>query len=193
MTHPTASDDILKLARTIHARLRQLETGGLEVTVTPAMEEILRNDPDYTPRLDRVRANPNPRFRDVEDAARVLRTMVSALMGEQPHPAVYTAPPTALERERKRIHAEATGRATPFTVLLFPPEGDMKATAIVAEFPVAHAAGETPDEALAALREALDALLIRAYEKSLSSIETRGRTCTQAPFLFQPPADGRTR
>jgi predicted RNase H-like HicB family nuclease len=192
MNQTTATDDILTLARAIHARLRELETGGVEVTVTRAMEEILLNDPEYTPRLRGVRPNPNPRFRGVEDAARVLRTMVSALMGEQPHPAVYTGPPSAAEIERRRIHA-GTGSTTPFTVLLFPPEGDMKAIALVAEFPVAQAVGETPDEALAALREALDALLIRSYEKTLSSIETRGRTFTPAPFLFQLPAEGRTR
>jgi predicted RNase H-like HicB family nuclease len=193
MKRTTANDDILKLASAIHARLRQLETGGVEVTVTRAMEEILLNDPAYTPRLRGVRPNSNPGFRGVEDAARVLRTMVSALIGEQPHPAVYSGPPSAAEVERRRIHAERTGSTTPFTVLLFPPEGEMKAIALVAEFPVAQAVGETPDEALAALREALDALLIRSYENTLSSIETRGRAFTQAPFAFQPPAEGRTR
>lgn len=193
MNQTTTSDDILKLARAIHARLRQLETGGVEVTVTRAMEEILLNDPEYTPRLQGVRPNPNPRFRGVEDAARVLRTMVSALMGEQPHPAVYSGPPSTAEIERRHIHAERTESTTPFTVLLFPPEGDMKAIALVAEFPVAQAVGETPEDALAALREALDALLIRSYEKTLSSFETQGRTFTQAPFAFQSPAEGRTR
>jgi predicted RNase H-like HicB family nuclease len=187
---PEPPAEILRLARVMHERLRELEGGGREVALTPAVEELLAVDPAYTPRRD-VQPNPNPRMSVLEEATRVLRTTIHALMGGQPHPAVYSAPPTAAEAARRRIHREAAGSPTPFTVLLFPPAGEWKAQAILAELPMVRAAGDTEDEALDALREALDVLLTRAYEETTARIDTRGRTFRQSPFLFQPPGEGR--
>lgn len=188
-----ANDDILALARAIHSRLQELEAGGLKIEVTRNVEELLLNDPSYVRRLPRTRRNSNPALKAVEDAARMLRTRVSALVGEQPHPAVYTAPPSSEEDDRRRIHQEGGGDATPFTMLLFAPEGDTQAVAIIAEYPVAQAFGETEAEAIEALREAVDILLIRTYENTVHRIDTRGRAFVQAPFHFHPPAAERTR
>jgi predicted RNase H-like HicB family nuclease len=197
-TKSTAKDDdgpasVLGFARIMHDRLRELEAGGRDVAVTPEIEALLAVDPTYTPRDGSVQPNTNPRMNDVERAARILRTTVSALMGEKPHMAVYAGPPSNAEEERRRVHREAGGEPTPFTVLLFPPVGDTKAQALIAEFPIVDAFGDTEEEALESLREALDALLTRTYEKSTSMIVTHGRTYKRQPFNFQPPAAGRVR
>ena len=193
----TKNDDpptsVLTLARIMHDRLRELEGGGREVALTPAIEALLAVDPTYTPRDTSVEPNTNPRMHDVEAAARVLRTTISAVMGEKPHMAVYAGPPSKAEAERRRVHGEVGGEPTPFTVLVFPPEGDVKAQALIAEFPIVDAFGDTEEEALEALREALDALLTRTYEKTSSMLITNGRAYRRAPFAFQPPAAGRVR
>src|SRR5690349_15215890 len=92
---PPAS--ILALARVMHDRLRELEGGGRDVALTPPVEALLAVDPTYTRRDASVEANTNPRLNDVEEAARVLRTTIPALMGEKPHMAVYTGPPSKAE------------------------------------------------------------------------------------------------
>jgi predicted RNase H-like HicB family nuclease len=188
-----SSSDILRLARVMHDRLRDLEGGGHDVALTPAVEELLAVDPTYTPRNPSVKPNANPLLSAVGTAARLLRTSIPALMGEQPHTPVYTAPPSKAEEERHRIHRDGGSNPTPFTVLSFPADGDVKAQAFIAELPIVYAVADSEHEALEALREALDAVLIRAYETTTAKIDTRGRAYKQAPFPFQPPAAGRVR
>jgi len=184
---------IVALAHTIHLRLRELEGGGRIVEVPRAMEAILVNDPSYVPRHRGVRPATNPSIRLVEDVSRALHTTVGALLGEEPHPPVYTGPPSEAENERRAIHREGGGSATPFTVLVFPSDSEAKIMAMIAEYPFMYTVGDTEEEALELMREALDFLLIDAYEHTLEKIKERGRPFRQAPFAFQPPGKGRTR
>jgi predicted RNase H-like HicB family nuclease len=179
------------LAQRMHARLRELEAGGRSITVTPAMEAILLNDPAYVPRRQDVRPDRKPTVREVDAAARALRTTIGALVSEQPHPLVYGGPPSAAEEEYRRVHREGGGSATPFTALLFPPKDDHRAIALVAELPLLQAQGDTEEEALEALREALEVLLIHGYETTIAALDASGRTFVKAPFAFQRPAAGR--
>ena len=187
-----ADPKIQALAHAIHLRLRELEGSGRVVEVTPEMESILLNDPSYVPRHPGVRRITNPSMNVVKESANVLRTTIGALFGVELHPSGYAGPPSEAEKERRQIHRRG-GTATPFTAVVFPAHVNDKVVAMIAEYPFGYSVGGTEEEALEALREALDFLLTDAYENTLATLKEKGRTFRQVPFAFQPPAKGRTR
>lgn len=181
------------LGRSIHVRLQQLRNSGEHVEITDDMEAILLNDPTYERQRDGVVPEPNPGMLTLLRIARQLRTGVSAIVGENPHPPLYDHPPSELERQRHRVHAAAQGVSTPFTAVLYEEEDEAgtTVTAYVPEVPGAVAIGLSHDEALQRLAITLDAMLVRNYERARAGAEQPGRRVAEQPFPFAWPGDGR--